>query len=113
MNFKLLNKQKKRNYDAMEPRIKAQYLNNKKQEYCSMNPIKKQKIIKCISDAAKMSRKKANDVQHKLDHYISVFQNKIREGPYYICSVCHEYYIEKQLYYLKKINTAYTVFSLR
>ena len=98
----LINKQKKRKYDAMEPLIKAQYLNNKKQEYCSMNPIKKQKIIKCISDAAKISRKKANDVQHKLDHFISVFQNKIREGPYYICSVCHRILYRKTVMLLKE-----------
>ena len=97
----LINKQKKRNYDAMEPLIKAQYLNKKKQEYCSMNPTKKQKI-KCISDAAKISKKKANDVQHKLDHYISVFQNKIREGPYYICSVCHRILYRKTVMLLKE-----------
>ena len=98
----LINKQKKRNYDAMEPLIKAQYLNNKKQEYCTMNPIKKKKMIKCINDAAKISRKKANYVQHKLDHYISVFQNKIREGPYYICSVCHRILYRKTVMLLKE-----------
>ena len=92
----------------MEPLIKAQYLNKKKQEYCSMNPTKKQKI-KCISDAAKISKKKANDVQHKLDHYISVSER----GHITYVQFVIEYYIEKQLCYLKKINTVYTVFSLR
>ena len=84
----------------MEPLVKAQHLNNKKQKYCTMDPIKKQTVIKCISDAANKSRK--SNVQHNLDHYISVFQNKIREGPYYICSVCHRVLYRKTVMLLKE-----------
>ena len=37
----------------MKPLIKARYLNNKKNEYCSMNSIKKQNVIMCETGAAK------------------------------------------------------------
>lgn len=86
----------------MEPPIKAQYLNNKKNEYCSMDSINKQKVINCVTAAAKKLRKNANNAQYNLDHHISIFQNEIREGPYYICSVCNRILYRKTVILLKE-----------
>ena len=44
-----------------------------------------------------------NSVPHELDHKITAFQSKIREGSYYICSVCNNT-IQKNCYPIKKTN---------
>lgn len=58
--------------------------------------------FKCVSDAAKNFRKNANNAQHNVNHHISIFQNKIREGPYYICSVCNTILYRKTVILLKE-----------
>ena len=37
-----------------------------------------------------------------LDHYITIFKHKIREGPYYICSVCNRILYRKSVLILLK-----------
>ena len=39
---------------------------------------------------------------HSLDYYISIFNNKVREGPYYICSVCNRILYRKTVIELKE-----------
>ena len=51
---------------------------------------------------------------HDLDHYISRFHNKIKEGPYYICSVCNRLLYRKSVMLLHKnkyINVDETLFT--
>ena len=43
-----------------------------------------------------------NSVQHDLDHKLTAFQSKIREGSYYICSVCNRIKYTKNFYLVKK-----------
>ena len=66
---------------------------------------KKQNIISRVQSNRQAHQ---NSVQHDLDYKISVFQSKIREGPYYICSVCNRLLYRKTVIQLKKqvYNTA-------
>ena len=53
-----------------------------------------------------------NSVQHDLDHKITAFQSKIRDGSYYICSVCNRILHRKTVIRLKKqmYNTQHELF---
>ena len=35
--------------------------------------------------------------QHDLDYYISKFHSRIKEGPYYVCSVCNHLLYRKSV----------------
>ena len=61
--------------------------------------LKKQNIISRVQ-SNKKTRK--NSVQHDLEHKISVFQSEIKEGPYYICSVCNRLLYRKTVIHLNK-----------
>ena len=39
---------------------------------------------------------------HNLDHYLTLFNEKIREGPYYVCSVCNRILYRKSVVVLVK-----------
>ena len=54
--------------------------------YITLDPADKDKIISQVQAHREAHR---NSVQHDLDHWITAFQSKIKEGPYYICSVCN------------------------
>ena len=60
---------------------------------------KKQNIISRIQSNKKAHK---NSVQHDLEHKISVFQSKIKEGPYYICSVYNRLLHRKTVIHLNK-----------
>ena len=49
-----------------------------------------------------------NSAQHDLDHKITAFQTKIRECPYYICSVCNKTLYSKTVIQLEETNAQHS-----
>ena len=62
--------------------------------YKTLDPVDKDKITSQVQVNKEAHR---NSVQHDLDHRILAFQSKIREGSYYICSVCNRILYRKLL----------------
>ena len=67
--------------------------------YKTLDPADKDKIISKVQANKEAYR---NSFQHDLDHKITPFQTKIREGPYYICSVCNRTLYRKTVIQSKK-----------
>ena len=67
--------------------------------YKTLDLADKDKIISQVQANKEAHR---NSIQYDLDDKITAFQSKIREGSYYICSACKEYYTGKMLSSLKK-----------
>ena len=97
-------------YSSLNPADKEKLLCDKAEWYYQLDTDKKQNIISLIQ-----SNKKAHkqSVQHELEHKISVFQSKIKEGPYYICSVCNRLLYRKTVIHLNKeiYNSQLNVFT--
>ena len=83
----------------MDPEVKEQILCQKAEWYKSLDPKEKENLL--LREHANKQIKKTS-VQHDLNHNISVFQSKIREGPYYICCVCNRLLYRKTVIELKK-----------
>ena len=84
---------------------------NMKQKYQTMDPLKK---TKQLENRKKAKYLKIDPLLHDLDHYISRFHNKIKEGPYYICSVCNRLLYRKSVMLVNKnkyINVDETLFT--
>ena len=86
-------------YSSLNPADKEKPLCDKAEWYYQLDTDKKQNIISLIQ-SNKKARKQS--VQHELEHKISVFQSKIKEGPYYICSVCNRLLYRKTVIHLNK-----------
>lgn len=89
---------KKEKYAEMEPRRKKRCLSRKVQWFHSLDDTEKHK---------RNMRKKLNYGTSKhmtkdLDYYISSFQNKIKNGPFFICSVCNRLLYRKTVIQLKQ-----------
>ena len=113
--FNLLNsaqKQKKKTewYKSLNPEEKEKLLSGRSEWYKTLDPAGKDKIISQVQANKEAHR---NSVQHGLDHKITAFQSKIREGPYYICSVCNRILYRKTVIQLKKqmYNTQQKLFT--
>ena len=81
--------------------------------YKSLNPEEKGKLCLAEQNGIKhwilqakirlhYNSKLINSVQHDLDHRIPAFQSKIREGSYYICSICNRILCRKTVTQLNK-----------
>ena len=73
-------------YKSLNPEEKENLLSGRAEWYKTLDPADKDKIISKVQGNKEAYR---NSVQHDLDHKITPFQTKIREGPYYISSVCN------------------------
>ena len=73
-------------YKSLNPEEKGKLLSGRAEWYITLDPEDKDKIISQVRAHREAHR---NSVQHDLDHWITAFQSKIKEGPYYICSVCN------------------------
>ena len=116
-------------YSSLSPEDKEKLLSDRAEWYSSLNPADKEKLlcdraewyyqldtdkkqnIKSRIQSNKKARKQS--VQHELEHKISVFQSKIKEGPYYICSVCNRLLYRKTVIHLNKeiYNSQLNVFT--
>ena len=85
-------------YRTMDARDKRQLLNNMKQKYDDMEPVSKLQKLTKQKEARKVSASK----MHNLENYLTLFNEKIREGPYYVCSVCNRILYRKSVVVLVK-----------
>ena len=86
----------------MNPEEKEKLLSGRAEWYKTLDPADKDKIISQVQANKEAHR---NSVQHGLDHKITAFQSKIRERPYYICSVCNGILYRKAVIQLKNKRT--------
>ena len=73
-------------YKSLNPEEKGKLLSGKAEWYITLDPEDKDRVISQVQANMEAYR---NSVQHDLYYKITAFQSKIREGPYYICSVCN------------------------
>ena len=109
----ILHKNKKRAewYKSLNPEEKEKLLSGRAEWYKTLDPADKDKIISQVQTNKEAHR---NSVQLGLDHKITAFQNKIREGSYYIFSVCNRIRYRKTVIQLKKkqmYNTQQELFT--
>ena len=107
LTHSILHKNKKeQNGTSLNRKEKEKYLSGKAEWYKTLDPADKDKIISQVHANKEAHR---NSIQHDLDHKITAFQSKIREGLYYICSVCNRTdTIQKNCYPVKKINVQHS-----
>jgi len=86
-----LSKKKAKQYETMDADKKNDFLRNAAKRYREMNDNDKDH-----------ARKLKKHMSHDLDHCISVFHKKIKQGPYYICSVCNRLLYKQSVIHLKK-----------
>ena len=89
-------------YKAMNPNKKQQMLSQKRQAYDNMDSTKKEKKILKQRKTGSDARYKKTCTGHNLDSCIKTFHKKVREGPYYICSVCNRILYGKTVQEVKK-----------
>ena len=76
-------------YDRMEPAAKRRFLEDIKIKYSTMNAIKKKELLtQCNKKLVK-----ARSVELCIDQ----FKRKIREGLYFICTICNRILYEKSV----------------
>ena len=85
-------------YKSSNPEEKGKLLSGKAEWYITLDPADKDRVISQVQVNMEAYR---NSVQHDLDYKITAFQSKIREGPYYICSVCNRVLYRKTVIQLK------------
>ena len=73
-------------YKSLNPEEKEKLLSGRAEWYKTLDPADKDKITSQVQANKETHR---NPVQLDLDHKITAFQSKIREGSYYIFSVCN------------------------
>ena len=90
----------------MNPEEKEKLLSGRAEWYKTLDPADKDKITSQVQANKETHR---NSVQLDLDHKITAFQSKIREGSYYIFSVCNRIQYRKTVIQLKKKNKCTTL----
>ena len=73
-------------YKSLNSEEKGKLLSGRAEWYKILDPADKDNIISQVQANEEAHR---NSAQHVIDHRITTFQSKIREGSYYICSVCN------------------------
>ena len=88
----------------MELSVKRKHLDSEKSKYHGMDLEKKEVELPKQREANK--KRKSKSMLHNLDHYLNLaaFQNKIKEGPYFICSVCNRILYRKSVVEMKRIK---------
>ena len=97
----------KRKYMEMDSTEKKAFSEKRAVVYEAMSPSEKDACRKRNRENKKTKYHERNSLQkpkkaHDLDYYISNFYNKIKEGPYYICSVCNCLLYKKSVKLLAK-----------
>ena len=91
----------KQKYDGIEVSVKRQRLDYMKSKYNTMDADKK--VVR-LAKQREARRTAKNTLPSNLDYYLVVFQKKIKEGPYYICSVCNRILYRKSVVEMKRIK---------
>jgi len=86
----------------MDPNQKQQHISECKQRYDNMDPKRKEEETARMREMSKMARQTKTTSNYDIHHYISIFHKKIKEGPYYICSVCNRMLYRKSVVGLNK-----------
>ena len=74
-------KKKKHMYDSMEPVAKKRFLEDIKRKYSTMDAKKKKELLSQRNE--KLVKTKSVEL------CINKFKRKMREGPYFICTICN------------------------
>ena len=85
-------------YRSLNPEEKEKLLSGRAEWYKTLDPADEDRIISQVQANKEAHR---NSVQHDIDHKITAFQSKIREGSYYIFSVCNRILYRKTVIQLK------------
>ena len=89
-------------YKSLNTTEKEQLLSNKAEWYKLLVPAEKEILLSRIRyNTQAMKELKQNDASD-LNHCVAVFKSKIRNGPYYICSVCNRILYRKTVICLNK-----------
>ena len=80
-------------YYIVDPMRKRDLRETNTQKYKSMDPMEKKVLLDSKTKIYKLSK----DLAHDLDYYIYRFRCKIKEGPYYMCSVCNRLLYKKSV----------------
>ena len=89
----------------MDPLVKRKLNENK-----STNMKRKYDTINSPQKAKKQEAyKKTKSTEQNLDYFICKFRNKIKEGPYYICSVCNRLLYKKSVRLLDRNSCSSSV----
>ena len=92
-------------YKSLNPEEKEKLLSGRAEWYKTLDPADKDKITSQVQANKETHR---NLVQLDLDQKITAFQSKIREGSYYIFSVCNRIQYRKTVIQLKKTNVQHS-----
>ena len=76
-------------YDSMEPVAKKRFLEDIKRKYSTMDARKKKELLSQPSEKLVKAR--------SIKLCINQFKRKIREGPYFICTVCNRILYKKSV----------------
>ena len=89
-------------YNKLDPIEKNILLENKATAYKEMGSIEKE----AYREKARMNMKRKHEqckrTVYTLDYFLSKFHEKIKEGPYYICSVCNRLLYRKSVTLLER-----------
>ena len=78
----IMRKQKKKHmYDSMEPVAKKRFLEDIKRKYSTIDAKKKKELLSQRNE--KLVKTKSVEL------CINKFKRKMREGPYFICTICN------------------------
>ena len=96
----MLENQRKK-YKEMDASKKKQMLNRKtlksRKSYDSMDCGKKEKYLNAIRNQSAIARQNRKISKLHVDVCISQFCQKIKEGPYYVCTVCNRMLYRKSV----------------
>ena len=89
-------------YRLMEPNKKQKLFHQNAEKYRRMDPSENKDLIQQIVTRRKELKEEKCSSTHSLDYYIQQFNRCLREGPYYICVVCHRLLYRKPVLEFKK-----------
>lgn len=89
-------------YKCMDANEKQQLLAKTREAYHNMKSKEKEKRLEKMRKVTRIAKQTKAITHNDLDSCIASFQKAVREGPYYICSVCNRILYRKTVTELKK-----------
>ena len=94
-------------YKSMDANKKQQLLAKTRETYLNMKSKEKEERLEKMRKVTRIAKQTKAITHNELDSCIASFQKAVREGPYYICSVCNRILYRKTVTELKK--SKYTI----